>query len=155
MRTECLIPLRNFLGTKIGGDIARSCGEMKIYWTLGLCLVLFAGLLWGHFASQRRDDDYDKTDTTLVTIPVVLPIWLPFLPLAYAAITSFTAVSAAKQFWMSENLFFETSDMPKKEFLQYRVGDDRAHYSSTVAAAGTAFIGNTALFGPFLRADNR
>jgi hypothetical protein len=50
---------------------------------------------------------------------------------------------------------FNTSDMPKKEFLNYRVADDRLVRSSETSLLGTTFIGSTALFGPFLRGDNR
>jgi hypothetical protein len=146
-RVECSIPLRNFLGTKNGLDIARSCGSIRIAWTLGVCLILTLALIITHYVLEKQKEDGNKTLT--------IPLWAAAIPSAYAAFVYFTAVESAERYWKTEELMFNTSDMPKKEFLNYRVADDRLVRSSETSLLGTTFIGSTALFGPFLRGDNR
>lgn len=148
-RPECAVPLRNFLGTAHGVQVARSCGRMKVAWTVGACSVLSVGLLAAHFFTKRRNEE-SPDDARLI-----LPMWLATLPLAFACFTALSAVAAAESYWRAEELHFATSEMAKKDYLAYRVVDDRLKTSSGVALAGTSFIGATSLFGPFLRADNR
>lgn len=84
---------------------------------------------------------------------MVVPLWLSLLPIAYAIYIYFTAVDSAEQYWKTEELHFNTSEMPKKYFLNYRVADDRLSKSSAISLGNTAIIGSSALFGPFLRGD--
>lgn len=144
---ECSIPLRNFLGTKHGLDIARSCGSIKIAWTLGACVVLSVAIVVTHYVLEKQKEDGNTT--------ITIPLWASAIPAVYAVYVYFTAVESAERYWKTEELMFNTSDMPKKEFLNYRVADDRLAKSSEASLLGTTFIGSTALFGPFLRADAR
>jgi hypothetical protein len=146
-RIECAVPLRNFLGTKHGLDIARSCGTLKISWTLGACLVIASAILITHYILEKQKKEGNNT--------IVIPIWTAAIPLVYAAYVYFNAVQAAEEYWKTEELLFNTSEMAEKDFLNYRVADDRLAKSSDVSLLGTTFIGSTSLFGPFLRADNR
>jgi len=149
----CNVPLRNFLGSQNGIDIARSCAQMKISFAWGVCTVLCIGLLIMHYVTQKQQDEFNKnTDITYQTI--VVPYWLALLPLVFAVYINFSAIKQAEDFWRTEELDFRTSDMPKRDYLVYRVADDRLKTSSAVSLVGTGFIGSTALFGPFLRADS-
>ena len=146
-RIECSVPLRNFLGTKHGLDVARSCGNVKIAWTIGACLVISIAILVTHYILEKEKEDGNTT--------IVIPLWTSIVPLAYGLYIYLTAVNSAENYWKTEELLFNTSEMPKKDFLNYRVADDRLAKSSEVSLLGTTFIGSTSLFGPFLRADNR
>lgn len=146
------MPLRNFLGTTYGLDVARSCGRMRIAWVLGACAVLTCGLAAAHVITKRQDAEYaanpaDKRAT------VVVPLWVCALPAAFALYTMVTAIGSAEAFWRAEELHFNTSEMPKREYLSYRALDDRLKVSTSASLTGTGYIGATALLGPFLRGD--
>jgi hypothetical protein len=104
-------------------------------------------LIVTHYILEKQKEEGNKTLT--------IPLWAAAIPSAYAAFVYLTAVQSAERYWKTEELMFNTSDMPKKEFLNYRVADDRLARSSDTSLLGTTFIGSTTLFGPFLRADNR
>lgn len=149
----CNVPLRNFLGNEKGLLIASSCAYMKISFIWGLCITLTIGLLIMHFITKHQQDEYNN-DITIQYKTVVVPFWLVFLPLIYALYIQMTAVKDAENFWRMEELDFKTSEMPKRDFLVYRVADDRLKTSSAISLLGTTFIGSTSLFGPYLRADS-
>lgn len=151
-RAECAVPLRNFLGTSYGLDVARSCGRMRIAWVLGACVVVTFGLVAAHFVTKRQEEEY-TADPTGKRATVVIPLWLCALPAAFAVYTMASAVGSAESYWRAEELHFNTSEMPKREFLSYRALDDRLKVSTSASLTGTGYIGATALFGPFLRAD--
>lgn len=149
----CSVPLRNFLGTTNGYKIAVSCASMKIAYTWGVCLTLFVGLFVLHFYTKYQQENFEN-DLTIKYQTVIAPIWLAFIPLVYAVYTQLYAIPNARKYWESEELHFSTSDMPKKDYLVYRIADDRLQTTSAVSLLGTSFIGSTALFGPYLRADS-
>lgn len=154
-RPECAVPLRNFLGTSQGLGVAQACSRIRTAWVLGACTVLAVGLAAAHVvtARWRRRQDEEATPATGSSGVFVVPLWLAALPLVYAAYTAASAAGAAEAAWRTEELHFATSDMPKKEYLEYRALDDRLKVSTATSLAGTGLIGTTALFGPFLRAD--
>ena len=153
-RIECAVPLRNFLGSEYGVNVAKSCGHMRIAWMLGACCVISLGLIFSHYVTKSQEQEY-IADPIGRKPTVVVPLWISLLPIAYATYIYFTAVSSAEQFWKTEELHFNTSEMPKKEFLNYRIADDRLSKSSAVSMANTGIIGASALFGPILRGDAR
>jgi hypothetical protein len=65
-----------------------------------------------------------------------------------------SAVDSSEQYWKSEELNFNTSEMGKKDFLNYRIADDRQKSSTALAVTNTGIIGSAALFGPYLRGDS-
>ena len=153
-RAECIVPLRNFLGTPHGLEVAKTCGRMRIAWILGSCTVLSLGLIYSYFVTKRQEEEY-LADPTNRNPTVVVPLWLCALPIAYAIYTYYTAVSSAEQYWRAEELNFNTSEMAKSEFLNYRIADDRQKAGHAVSMANTGVIGSTALFGAYLRGDPR
>lgn len=153
-RPECAIPLRNFLGTSYGLDVARSCGHMRIAWMLGACCAISLGLIYSHYVTKSQEQEYIANPAGRQPT-VVVPLWLSLLPIGYATYIYVTAVKSAENFWKSEELHFNTSEMPKSEFLTLRVGSDRVDKSSAVSIGNTAIIGASALFGPLLRGDPR
>lgn len=148
------MPLRHFLGTPYGIDVARSCGRMRISWMIGACTVLSLGLMYSYFVTKRQEEEY-IADPTNRNPTVVVPLWLCALPIAFAIYTYFSAIPSAEHFWRSEELNFDTSEMPKSEFLNYRIADDRQRVSSALSVTNTGLIGSTALFGAYLRGDPR
>ena len=152
-RPECIVPLRNFLGTPYGLSIAKSCATMRVAWIMGACIVLTIGLLISHYITEKQEEEFLAGRENQPS--VVVPLWLCALPSLYAIYTFFSATSSSESYWKSEELNFQTSEMPKKDYLNYRVGDDRQKLSSGVAFANTGIIGSTALFGAYLRGDAR
>ena len=152
-RPECIVPLRNFLGTPHGLSIAKSCASMRVAWIMGAAIVLTVGLLVSHYITKKQEDEYLAGLDVQPT--VVVPLWLCALPGLYAIYVFITAIPTSESFWKSEELNFSTSEMPKKDYLNYRVGDDRQKLSTGVAFANTGIIGSTALFGSYLRGDAR
>jgi hypothetical protein len=148
------VPLRNFLGSSYGIDVARSCGHMRIAWVIGACTAVSVGLLYSHYVTKRQEAQY-IADPVGRQPTIVVPIWLALIPIFYAFYTYFTAVRSAEMFWKTEELHFNTAEMNKKDYINYRIGDDRLKMSSGVAVANTAIIGSSALFGPLLRGDSR
>lgn len=148
-RAECHIPLRNFLGTSFGNEVAKGCGQMRIAWILGASVVLTVGLMISHFITKRQQEEYIADPTKNHTI--VVPLWLCALPVIYSCYTWFTAISASRSYWEKETLHFDTSEMNKKDFLLYTAGDSRQHTQSAVAITNTALIGATSILGPFAR----
>jgi hypothetical protein len=153
-RVECKIPLRNFLGSGYGLDVARSCGHMRIAWVLGACTVVSLGLLYSHYVTKRQEAQY-VADPVGRQPTIVVPLWLALIPLFYAIYTYLTAVNSAETYWKTEELHFNTAEMNKKEYITHRAGDDRLGRSSGVSIANTAAIASSALFGPLLRGDSR
>jgi hypothetical protein len=149
-RAECAIPLRNFLGTPHGYEVATACGRMRIAWILGACTVLSLGLMFSYFVTKRQEEEY-IADPTNRNPTVVVPLWLCALPLVYATYVYFTAVHTSRAFWESEVLNFDTSDMNKNAYLNYRAADARQNTQSAVAVTNTAIIGATSILGPFAR----
>lgn len=152
-RPECIIPLRNFLETPYGLSVAKSCSTMRVAWVFGACAILTVGLLYSHFVTKKQEDEYLAGRESQPT--VVVPLWLCALPALYSLYVFVSAHSTSENYWKSEELNFHTSDMPKKDYLNYRVADDRQKMSSGVAFANTGIIGSTALFGAYLRGDAR
>jgi hypothetical protein len=153
MRAECAIPLRNFLGSVNGLDVARSCGQMRIAWVLGACFVLCVGLFVAHYQTKKNNEDYINNLTTSPSI--VVPLWLCFLPVAFAVYTIATALDHAEVYWKTEELNFHTTGMNKEAFLNYRIPDDRLTFSTGSSLLGTGGIVGAAILGPWARADSR
>ena len=151
---ECAVPLRHFLGTPFGLEIAKSCGKIRIANIIGACTVLTIGLFIGHFYTKNQQEKYDA-DPTSTQKTVVIPIWICLLPLFYALWTVYNAIPNAIEFWETENLKFNSSEMVKKDFLSYTGFDDRQRLSSNTAIVNTGLIVAISLFGAFLRGDPR
>ena len=149
-RAECSIPLRNFIGTPHGIAVAEGCGRMRIAWILGSCSVIFLGLLYSYSITKRQEEEY-IADPINRNPTVVVPLWLCFIPLIYGIYTYFTAVSHSRAFWERESLNFDTSDMNKNAFLNYRAADNRQNVQSAVAVTNTGLIAATSILGPFAR----
>lgn len=153
MREECTIPLRNFLGSGKGIDVARSCGKMRVAWVFGASAVICVGLFVAHYQTKKNDEKFNQSINE--TPSIVVPIWLCLLPIAFAFYTAFTAMDHAEHYWKSEQLNFETTGMSKESFLNYRVPDDRLVTSTGSSLLGTSAIVGAAILGPWARADNR
>jgi hypothetical protein len=154
MSFECSIPLRHFLGTPFGLNIAKNCGKIRIANVIGACTILTAGLFWGHYYTKTQQEKYEL-DPTNNQRTVIIPIWICLLPVIYAIWVSYTAIPNAIEFWKTEELKFNSSEMIKKDFLSYTGLDDRQRTSSTVAVLNTILIVSISLFGAFLRGDPR
>jgi|694.fasta_scaffold09429_21 hypothetical protein len=148
MRGECSIPLRNFIDGGLGESVAQNCAKLNVIWVLGFCLVVSIILIAINIGQRDREKRGDPGPK-----PLYLPLWLTLLPIFYFLWYYFTAETSSRDLLETEKLLFTESGMKKSDFLNFRAGEDRAKFSSLVAASGALFIGSTALFGPFLRGD--
>lgn len=153
-RAECTIPLRNFLGTPYGPQIAKSCGNVHASWVMGACITISAGLLYANYVTLKQQDDFINDPANKNPV-IVIPTWLALLPILYAFYVAIYSQQTFMKHWESEVIHFNSSEMNKSDFLNYRRNDDRQQSSGSISLANTGIIGSAALFGPFLRADNR
>ena len=155
MRGECAIPLRNFIESSVGSQVAENCSKLNVSWVFGFTISVFVILLVIKLGSKQKhhEEHNHNNNNERPKRYVEIPWWLVLLPLIYFLWYWYSALTQAADSLASEQLMFTESGMKKSEFLSFRAGEDRARMSSYIAACGALFIGSTALFGPFLRGD--
>jgi hypothetical protein len=75
------------------------------------------------------------------------------IPLLFGAIYTSGTYRSADTLWETEKLEFSLSDMSKKEYLNFKVGDDRTQTNFLASATSATILTGSALLGPFLRGD--
>jgi FtsH-binding integral membrane protein len=122
--------------------ILDSCSRHKILFWLGFALVATASLAIGY--ALTRNDEIFK-----------IPFWLIFVPTVVLLFYAGTIAQSLKQSWRNESIEHKLSGMNKKDFLGYKIGDDRASKSLGATALSSAVLSGSSILGPFLRADYR
>lgn len=84
-----------------------------------------------------------------------VPLWVSFVPLLFGLVYTYsmTQMSSTDLAWNTEKLEFSLSDMNKKEYLNFKVGDDRTNKNFLASLTSASILSGSALLGPFLRAD--
>jgi hypothetical protein len=154
---ECQIPIRNLVTNPSfetsGLKLARNCGRLRATWVLGACLILFIGLYFAYLITKKQREDH-LADPTTTKNTVVVPAWLCFLPLGFAAYTYLYAVKAAEDMWEQEKIYFTTSGMKAEEYLNFRAGDDRLKKTGGLNFMNTIVLAFSGLFGKWLRGES-
>ena len=146
-KPECNIPARTFLNVENGQAILSVCAMHKMAYIWGLLvvltLVLMIGAIWTHRYSGSENPRYH----------FYVPPWVVPIPLLFGVLYTSGAYRSTDVLWASENLEFSLSDMSKKEFLNFKVGDDRTDKNFLASATSATILTGSALLGPFLRGD--
>jgi len=153
MRSECNVPIRNFIDNTNSGQIAENCSKLSVFWTFGFCLIVTLILIGIHLGQRKQGHRHSGGEENHHHKGLHLPIWMILAPGIYFIWFLYFSQHNVSETLQTEKILFAESGMKKSEFINFRAGEDRARLSSLVAAAGAIFIGSTALFGPFLRAD--
>ena len=82
-----------------------------------------------------------------------LPYWVVPIPLIFGVIYTSGTYRQTDVGWDADKLEFSLSDMSKKEFLNFKVGDDRTKTNFLASATSASILTGSALLGPFLRGD--
>ena len=139
---ECNIPPRFLIGLQNSKSILLQCARHKVAYVLGFLVVVTAVIVIGYF--RTRNDS---------SASFQIPLWLCFLPavffLLYAGQSSFNVERDTSR----DAIEYQLSGMTKKDFLTYKVGDDRSATGFLGSATSAGILSGTNLLGPFLRAD--
>jgi hypothetical protein len=139
---ECNIPPRFLIGLQNSKSILLQCARHKVAYVLGFLVVVTAVIVIGYF--RTKDDPTNSFQ---------VPLWLCFLPAVffflYAGQSSFNVERDTSR----DAIEYQLSGMTKKDFLTYKVGDDRAATSFLGSATSAGILSGVNLLGPFLRAD--
>jgi len=132
------------LGISNAKQIAQNCSRHKILWMWGFLGVLALALLIGYLATRTRPATEFKVPAWLVAIPVTLA-------LLYAAREYASNMNQMN----TDSIEYQLSGMSKKDYLNYKVGDDRTNTSFAASAMSSGVLSGANILGPFLRADVR
>ena len=142
-KAECNLHSRYFIGTKRSNEIITSCAKHKIFWFLGLTVILTVCLI-AVYLSLRNNDGITA---------LRVPLFIVFIPLALFIVYVFTIGPNSARVFKKESLEQELSGMDKKEFLTYKAGDDRARLGFLGSATSASILASSNVLGPYLRAD--
>lgn len=128
-------------------DIVAQCAQQKVAYVWGIVIIISIVLLIGVLATRDYQDEQFPRKHFYV------PVYMPAVPLLFGIFYTYNATERDLMAWKAEELEYSLSNMPKKEYLQYRVGDDRTNKSFFGTATSAAIISGTNLLGPYIRAD--
>lgn len=139
---ECNLPERMLIGVSNAKSVLRTCSKHKLYYAIGFMIVITMFLCYGYAITRNAPDGEFQ-----------IPFWLIGLPAFFIALYSLQLNKSNNL--SSENLEYTLSGMSKKEYLNYKIGDDRAYRGFMSAASSSAMLSGSTLLGPFIRADAR
>lgn len=111
----------------------------------GFLAVITAALIVGYYITK------DKVGTHHFK----LPAWLITVPILLAVLFTARSYSATLSQMSTDNIELQLSGMSKKDYLNYKIGDDRTNTSFAASATSAGTLAGSNLLGPFLRADAR
>ena len=106
--------------------------------------IVTAVLLAGYFFTVNDD----PTDFHV-------PLWLVVLPALYVLYFSASVLKNVNDTLESEKLEYQLSGMTKKEYINFKVGDDRLKSSFAGSVFTTGLLSGASVLGPFIRNDAR
>jgi hypothetical protein len=95
------------------------------------------------YASTKNNSDQDFH----------VPLWLIVVPALYVIYFSISVLKSLNDTLASEKLEYELSGMSKKEYINFKSGDDRLKTSFSGSLITTGLLSGSSVFGPFLRGD--
>ncbi len=143
-RPECNIPTRMLLGISNARQIAQNCARHKILWMWGFLGMITIAIVVGYLYTRSKGPSEFKVPAWLIAVPVALAI----LYAAREYSTTFQQIN-------TDNIEYQLSGMSKKDYLNYKIGDDRTNTSFGASAMSSGLLSGTNVLGPFLRADAR
>lgn len=143
-RPECNIPARMLLGISNARQIAQNCARHKILWMWGFLGVITAAIVIGYLVTKSKNASEFK-----------VPAWLIFVPILLGVLYAAREYSSSIHQMQTDSIEYQLSGMSKKDYLNYKVGDDRTNTSFAASAMSSGLLSGTNVMGPFLRADAR
>jgi len=119
-----------------------SCSRHKVVYALGFALVVTIFLTVGYFMTR------DEPDTAFK-----IPAWLIFVPPVLLILYSSNIYSNVMNTFSADQIEQQLSGMSKKDYLNYKIGDDRTSKSVFGTTTNAAILSGSNIMGPFLRQD--
>jgi len=141
-RPECNVPVRALLNVDNARAILTQCARLKVYYMIGILVVIAAVLFVGWIATRNKAPTEFR-----------VPAWLLLVPLGIFLLYTITIKARLDQTLYSEMLEYQLSGMSKKDYLIHKAGDDRANRSFAASATSAGLLTGSNILGPFLRAD--
>jgi hypothetical protein len=141
-KPECNVPTRMLIGVTNAGSIITSCALHKIAFLFGFLLVVEAVIAIGYWLTRTNEPGIFR-----------VPIWLLVVPIAFGALYALSMRASAEMDLATETIEYQLSGMNKKEYYNYKIGDDRTAKSLTGSALGSGILASSAVLAPFLRGD--
>jgi hypothetical protein len=139
---ECNVPPRFLIGIDNARAVLQRCATHRVAYTWGILAVVTLGLLVA--AIVTADNPPDK---------LKVPWWIILLPVAFGLLYAFMSLRNLDGTYDTEVISHKLSGMSKKDYLNYKVGDDRTSRSAYAGATSAGVLAGSNLLGPFLRAD--
>jgi hypothetical protein len=114
-----------------------------MFWALGFTIITTIALFYVYWITRNNNTNY----------ALVLPIWIVFSPIVLFFIYSFSIQKNQRRILDRETLERELSGMDRKDYLNYKAGDDRATKSFFGSATSAGILSGTNILGPYIRAD--
>ena len=130
------------IGINNAGSIISSCALHKIAFLFGFLLVVEAVIAVGYWYTRDNAPGIFR-----------VPLWLLALPIAFGALYALSMRAAAEMDLATETIEYQLSGMNKKEYYNYKIGDDRTSKSLAGSAISSGILASSAIMGPFLRGD--
>ena len=133
-----------FIGVENASDILKTCARHRIFYIFGFMTVVTIVLLVGYLTTVNDN----PTDFHV-------PLWLVVLPSLYVLFFSASVLKNVNDVLESEKLEYQLSGMTKKEYINFKVGDDRLKSSFAGSVFTTGLLSGASVLGPFIRGDAR
>lgn len=133
-----------FIGVENAADILKTCARHRIFYIFGFMTIVTAVLLVGYFSTK----DHEPLD-------FYVPLWLVVLPSLYVLYFAASVLKNVHDTLESEKLEYQLSGMTKKEYINFKVGDDRLKSSFAGSVFTTGLLSGASVLGPFIRGDAR
>ena len=139
-KPECNMPTRMFLGVENASIILRKCAQHRVVYLIGFMTIVTIVLIIGYeFTKKNSTNDFH------------VPPWILFLPAIYVIFFAFNSFNNLKSNLSAESLEYDLSGMTKKEFINYKSGDDRLSKSFSGSVFTTGLLSGSSVLGPFIR----
>jgi len=129
------------IGIDNAEHILDNCSTHKIVYWLGFSIVATVSLVIAHIYTAEQ--------------ALQIPIWVCFIPAALLLFYAATVGRSTRLTFRNELIEQKLSNMSKKDYIGYKVGDDRTAKSFGGTAMSSAVLASSSILGPFLRADYR
>jgi len=143
-RPECNVPIRMLIGIDNSSSILMSCARHRVAYMWGLTFVFTTVLLVGWSLTREKESTEFR-----------VPIWLVPVPLTLALLYAANVAYQSELDLATERIEQQLSGMSKKDYLNYKIGDDRATRSFMASATSAGILASSGILGPFLRGDRR
>jgi hypothetical protein len=141
-RPECNVPVRFFIGLDNSKTILRSCAGQRIAYVWGFLIIISVAIVIGYLFTRTNEPSEFH-----------IPLWLLVVPAAFGVIYQARIASNLHNDLDAEQMEYTLSGMSKKDYINYKVGDDRTSKSFAATATSAGLLSGTNILGPFLRGD--